>query len=345
MTAFTEAVKSECRGARGSSESSLRDYLHGRVANPRSEILAAMARVLGVNEEFVLQGKGDPTPAETVVREAASEQLLWVDDDRGWRDEAVAEIRRSSILAQSPTTVVRTGFFDLLMQVTTSPACGLDENIEATGEMAGVLDDFIWQPIAMFYPKEFPAMSAEPVRSYLTGILHSLTLLVPRDDKGGRFGLPWKPALDADYMMQVLLSRNDPWDANVPVGDEGGGVALRELDKEEVEELARRCHELSTDLNKAALRLEKAAVGMDEEHCLRDSALSVADLELLSEVAPALASDLDQEQRARRRAAELERVRSLLKEWAGDRPMADFVEEGLSKARERRRESSEGEED
>ena len=345
MTAFTEAVKRETRGVRGDSESSLRDYLNGRVANPRSEILIAMSRVLGVNEQFVLQGTGDPTPAEGVVREAAGEPTLWVDDDRGWRDEAVAEIKKSSLLANCPTTVVRTGFFDLLMQVTTSPACGLDENVESMAEAASVLDDLILQPIGMFYPKESPAMSAEPVRSYLTGILHSLTLLVPRDDKGGRFGLPGKPALDVQDIIEVLLSRDDAWDANVPLGEEGRGVALRELDKEGVKELAKMCFQLSTDLGKAALRLERAAVAMNQEQCLRDSSLSATDLELLSEVAPALASDSDQKQRARRRDTELERVRTLLKEWAGDRPVLAFFEEGLSKARERLKESQEGEEE
>jgi transcriptional regulator with XRE-family HTH domain len=50
MKAFTEAVKREAGGVRGTSESTLRDYLHGRVANPRREILIAMARVLGMEE-------------------------------------------------------------------------------------------------------------------------------------------------------------------------------------------------------------------------------------------------------------------------------------------------------
>jgi transcriptional regulator with XRE-family HTH domain len=50
MKAFTEAVKREAGGVRGTSESALRDYLHGRIANPRREILIAMARVLGMEE-------------------------------------------------------------------------------------------------------------------------------------------------------------------------------------------------------------------------------------------------------------------------------------------------------
>lgn len=322
MTAFRKAVMADSGRVRGSSESSLRDYLHGRVANPRSEILVAMARVLGVKEEFVLHGTGDPTPAETVVREAAGKQLLWVDDDRGWRDEAVTEIKKSSMLANSPTTVVRTGFFDLLMRVVASPASDL-EDTEATAEMASVLDDLIQRPIDMFYPREAPPMSAEPVRSYLTGILHSLTLLVPRDDEGGKFGLPWKPAIDGGYILDTFIAAADRWSIKVPFGEGQAMVHLGDLDTDGIRELAKQCRDLSEALNSASWRLGKAAEGMDPSECARDSKALAGELPLLSRIAPALSGGAEEEVRAGAVRAERKRVWAAFEEMIENLPVEE----------------------
>ena len=345
MAALTKAVQQDVGGTRGSSESSLRNYLRGRVTNPRSEILVAMARVLGVNEQFILQGTGDPTPAETVVRESAGEPVGWADEDRGWRDEAVAEIRKSSVVANSPTTVVRTAFFDLLMQVTASPACGLDENVEATAEMANLLDDLIWQPIRMFYPKAAPPMSAASVRSYLTGVLHSLTLLVPQDDSGGRFGLPRKPVIDAESVVSVVLSEADQWSMRVPFGEKEEVVPLGDLDKDGVRRLAQQCRDLSNQLVSASWRLETAAEGMDVSERARESKSLVKELPLLSRIAPVLCAGAEEEARAADVRSERTRVWTALREMAGDLSVKEYLTKGMADLRARRDRSKEKEHD
>ena len=345
MAGFTKAVRHEVGGTRGSSESSLRDYLHGRVSNPRSEIVAAMARILGLQEEFVLHGTGDPTPAEKVVREAASEHGLWIDDDRGFTLDAVVEIKKSSIVANSPTTVVRAGFFELLRQVTGSPAWGLDKTVEATAEMASFLDHFICQPIEVFYPKGAPPMTAEQVRNYLTGVLHALTLLVPQDDSGGRFDLSQEPVVDAAYISRVILSAADRWSMQVPLGEKEAMVPLGNLDRDGVRKLADQCRLLSKDLDSASWRLGTAAEGMDDSECARDSKALAGELPLLSRIAPALGAGVEEEARGARVQAERGRVWAVLEEMAGDLSVEEFLTEAMADERVRRDRSKEKEDD
>ena len=255
------------------------------------------------------------------------------------------EIKKSSIVANSPTTVVRAGFFELLRQVTGSPAWGLDKTVEATAEMASFLDHFIYQPIEVFYPKGAPPMTAEQVRNYLTGVLHSLTLLVPQDDSGGRFGLPRKPVIDAESVVSVVLSAGDEWSMRVPFREKEETVPLGDLDKDGVRGLAQQCRDLSKALVSTSWRLETAAEGMDASERAGESKPLVKELPLLSRIAPALCAGVEEEARAADVRSERRRVWTALREMAGDLSVEEYLTKGMAAVQARRDRSKEKEHD
>jgi transcriptional regulator with XRE-family HTH domain len=64
---FHRRVRDAADGARGSSYGSVWSYVNGKVAEPRPQIVRAMAEVLGVTYEWLVTGEG-PRTAEEVAR-------------------------------------------------------------------------------------------------------------------------------------------------------------------------------------------------------------------------------------------------------------------------------------
>lgn len=65
---------------RGTSYGGIRQYMEGKVKNPRAELLRAIADVLKVRAEFLLYGEGPLTEAEAVIeadREAHPDTERW----------------------------------------------------------------------------------------------------------------------------------------------------------------------------------------------------------------------------------------------------------------------------
>ena len=339
MAEFTRRVKEESGNTRGSSESSLRNTLEGDVEEPRSKILSAMARVLGLSEEFVQHGTGDSTPEESAIRAAAQSEPLWIDRKRGWEEQAVSRIREVASVPNSSATVVRSAFFDLLMEITTSPAYGGDDTVEDTVDFAAFLDDMLLQPVRWLFPEEVLSLEDEPTRGYLTGVMHSLALLIPKNDSAGLFGLPWKPALESKYMLRVLFQNDDPWETPVPSESHSTRVPLGELNKDDAISLAGKCYDLYGELRKAQMNLEKAAIGLGPQETLRDSWFHPGDAKLISEVATALGSKADQDRNVGIENAERNRVMSHIYSIFGSRE--NLIEE-LRRYEEERRASEHG---
>ena len=90
-------------GKKGASDSSIRDYLHGKIEKPRPEILMAIAEVLNVPSEWLITGEGDSSrPNETVE---ALGQRYWMDDKSGWPLDMVKRIEGASVLMSGPAMI------------------------------------------------------------------------------------------------------------------------------------------------------------------------------------------------------------------------------------------------
>ena len=164
-------------GKKGASDSSIRDYLHGKIEKPRPEILMAIAEVLNVPSEWLITGEGDSSrPNETVE---ALGQRYWMDDKSGWPLDMVKRIEGASVLMSGPA-MIQAALLDLLIRLADSPANGMDDE-EATLDMVHWITEVVLAPIEVLYPGQAWDQNRVPFRDYVMSVLHALALLVPRE--------------------------------------------------------------------------------------------------------------------------------------------------------------------
>ena len=170
----------------GTSYGTIRSYCRGEVLKPRREILEAIAFVLGVRPQWLIEKDGYRTERDQRAAEQ-SYDFVRVGDDWGLNPDLYHRIMQSLLLPNMPKPV-RSLFWETVGRLAHHP---LVTSQEDTYDAAQLIEHWVLSPVEKFrlgYPDSEP----EPqLLTYYVGALNGLSLLL---------SIELLPAVVKDYL-------------------------------------------------------------------------------------------------------------------------------------------------
>ena len=160
----------------GASYGTIQNYTTAAVYKPRRDILVAIAHVLSVRADWLINGEGYRTDQDEERALAQAEEVEWLGDDWGMMADQYHRIRQSCILPNM-TPPVRSVFWEAYRRLCES---SVPDGLDAY-DIAQMIDNWVRAPLDWLNDLDH----TEPqVLNYYIGALNTLAILGSKAPRG-----------------------------------------------------------------------------------------------------------------------------------------------------------------